>query len=67
MAVVDTTLTAKVMAKEVKLSNIDYKARFDKGRWIVRWKWKNDQAPPNSDCHNYVVSKGDVGEFNEEV
>ena len=57
MVAADTALTAQVTAEEVKLSDTDYKARFDKGRWIVRWKWKNDQAPPNSHCHNMRCQK----------
>ena len=45
MVAADTALTAKVMAEEVKLSDTNYEVRFDKGRWIVRWKWKKRPSP----------------------
>ena len=53
--------------KPVTLEDQYYVARFENGRWIVRWKWIDKEPNLKNTVSCYSVSRQDQQEFDEEL
>lgn len=55
------------MISKCRVSDKDFEATFDGGKWTMKWKWKTDNPSLSCSRPNYKVPKIDREAFNDEI